>query len=72
MCLFRQFLQELPSTAEKYKSRIKSNLEEADALDNFTSLASNTINWNITKETVKVLNTNLPFCDSPPSKRRKM
>ena len=67
MCLYRHFLQELPTTVNKYKSGIKSHLKEEGTLNTFTSLRCNTLNWNMAKQSYTVESNELSLCFLPPA-----
>lgn len=73
MCLFRHFLQDLPTTLNKYPALIKSRLEADGTLDKFTALRSNSVNWNVVQQKWTVESSDLPVCflSSPPKKRQK-
>jgi hypothetical protein len=69
----RHFLQDLPTTLNKYPALIKSRLEGYGTLEKFTALRSNSVNWNVVQQKWTVASSDLPvgFLSSPPKKRQK-
>ena len=72
LCLFRLFLQELPTAVTKYPSLIKAHLETSGSLRHFTSLTHNTVNWHSAQPLRKVKNRELPVIYLPPQKKRSL
>ena len=71
VCLFRHFLQEIPSVLGKYPAGIKSRIQADGALCNFTLLESNSLNWSI-KRKYHVESSDLPLSYvTLPSKKPK-
>ena len=65
MCLFRHFLQDLPTTLNKYPALIKSHLEADGTLDKFTTLRSNSVDWNVVQQKWTVESSDLQWVFCP-------